>query len=119
VTQALVQLTLPRWEFRTQASLKEALSALGMPTAFSSDADLTAMTDEDADLHIGAVVHEAFVAVDEKGTEAAAATAVVAQLESAPAVRVEVAVDRPFLFVIHDVEHLTPLFVGKVGDPTT
>ena len=119
VTQALVQLTLPRWKFRTQASLKEALSALGMPTAFSSDADLTAMTDEDADLYIGAVVHEAFVAVDEKGTEAAAATAVVAQLESAPAVRVEVAVDRPFLFVIHDVEHLTPLFVGRVADPTS
>lgn len=118
VTQALVQLTLPRWKFRTQAPLKDALSALGMPTAFSDDADLTAMTDDDADLHIAAVLHEAFVAVDEQGTEAAAATAVVVGLESAPAVRVEVQVDRPFLFVIHDVEHLTPLFVGKVADPT-
>jgi serpin B len=118
VTQAMVVLTLPRWKFRTQAPLKEALSALGMPTAFDSDADLTAMTDEDADLYIGAVLHEAFVSVDEKGTEAAAATAVVVQLESAPAVRVEVAVDRPYLFVIHDVQHLTPLFVGRVSDPS-
>jgi serpin B len=117
-TQALVQLYLPRWKFRTQAPLKDALSALGMPTAFSDDADLTAMTDEDTDLHIAAVLHETFVAVDEVGTEAAAATAVVVSEESAPAVRVEVAVDRPFLFVIHDVQHLTPLFVGKVVDPS-
>lgn len=119
VTDALVQLSLPRWKFRTQASLKDALSALGMPTAFAeSEADFTAMTDEDTELHIGAVLHETYVAVDERGTEAAAATAVVMQAESAPAVRVEVLVDRPFLFVIHDVEHLTPLFVGRVVDPT-
>jgi serpin B len=117
VTQAMVELTLPRWKFRTQAALKDALTALGMPMAFSLDADFTAMSDDDADLHIGAVLHEAFIAVDERGTEAAAATAVVMQDESAPAVRVEVAVDRPFLFAIHDIEHLAPLFVGKVVDP--
>jgi serpin B len=118
VTDAMVELSLPRWKFRTEASLKDALTALGMPIAFSLDADFTDMTDEDADLHIGAVLHQTFVAVDERGTEAAAATAVVMQDESAPAVRVEVVVDRPFLFVIHDVEHLTPLFVGRVADPT-
>ena len=49
--------------------------------------------------------------------EAAAATAVVMDTTSAPLYR-EVVVDRPFLFVVHDVEHLTPLFVGRVSDPT-
>ena len=69
-------------------------------------------------LCISTVLHEAFIAVDEKGTEAAAATAVVMRTVSAPMLEHEVVVDRPFLFVVHDVAHLTPLFVGRVTDPT-
>ncbi len=115
--QVAVRLRLPRWRFRTQASLTEVLGSLGMPTAFTDQADFTGMTDE-VDLHVGAVLHETFVAVDEKGTEAAAATAVAMEAGSAPAQPLEVDVDRPFLFVIHDVEHLTPLFVGRVVDPS-
>ena len=113
---AAVRLRLPRWTFRSDTPLKDVLSALGMPTAFSDRADLTPMTDDATDLHIGAVLHQTFVAVDEHGTEAAAATAVVAQVESLPQY-VDVTVDRPFLFVIHDIAHLTPLFLGRVADP--
>lgn len=112
-----VDLTMPKWTFRAPSPLKAPLIALGMPTAFTDDADLTAMS-ADLDLHIQDVVHEVFIAVDEDGTEAAAATAVIVGLESAPMPGEPLVLDRPFLFVIHDVEHGTPLFVGRVGDPS-
>lgn len=115
-TATTLDLTLPRWSFRTAASLKPVLQALGMRAAFTS-ADFTPMTDEDLDLYVADVLHQGFVAVDEEGTEAAAATAVVMAETSAP-IAEEFRVDRPFLFTIHDVEHGTPLFVGRVADPT-
>jgi serpin B len=91
-----------------------------MPAAFDPfGADFSAMT-ADERLFVKAVLHEAFVAVDEEGTEAAAATAVVAVRASAtirPA-PVVFTVDRPFLFIVHDVATATPLFVGRVSDPT-
>jgi serpin B len=65
------------------------------------------------------VVHKAFVAVDEAGTEAAAATAVVIGERAAPAEPVEMTVDRPFVFVIRDRQTGTILFVGRVVDPST
>ncbi|MBM7516071.1 serpin family protein [Nocardioides nitrophenolicus] len=115
---ASVDLSLPRWTFRTAAPLKAALSALGMPTAFQDGAaDFTPMTEEDLPLVVSEVLHQGFIAVDEEGTEAAAATAVVVRVESAPLTE-PFLVDRPYLFVIHDVEHATPLFVGRVSDPT-
>lgn len=64
------------------------------------------------------VLHQAMVAVDEEGTEAAAATAVIMGVTGAPLEpAVSVVADRPFLFVIHDVETSTPLFIGRVTDP--
>ena len=111
-----IELQLPRWTFRSQAELAGILGALGMPTAFGDGADFTPMTDEDLDLRISAVVHQGFVAVDEHGTEAAAATAVAMETTAMP-VTTPFHVDRPFLFVIHDVEHGTPLFLGRVTDP--
>ncbi len=111
-----IDLTLPRWTFRTTASLVPVLKALGMRAAFA-DADFTPMTEEDLDLYVADVLHQAFIAVDEEGTEAAAATAVVMAETSAP-IAEEFRVDRPFLFTIHDLEHGTPLFVGRVSDPT-
>ncbi|HVK29645.1 MAG TPA: serpin family protein [Nocardioides sp.] len=116
-TPAIVDLTLPRWTFRTAVPLKDALEAMGMPTAFGDGADFTPMTDEDLDLVIAEVLHQGFIAVDEEGTEASAATAVVMAETAAPVPEVLV-VDRPFLFLIHDTEHGTPLFVGRVTDPT-
>jgi len=64
------------------------------------------------------VIHQAFIAVDEKGTEAAAATAVVMRATAAPLKQVELRIDRPFLFVIQDDETGTILFMGRVADPT-
>lgn len=114
-----VELALPRWTFRSGGPLKRALAALGMPTAFDERrADLTRMTDRDLPLWIADVHQQVFVAVDEEGTEAAAVSAVSGDgITSEPVPEHRVVVDRPFAFVIHDVEHGTPLFVGRVEDP--
>jgi len=114
---ASVDLTMPRWETRSPAMLKAPLMAAGMPTAFGLEADFSGMTGE-SDLFIGSVVHEGWIAVDETGTEAAAATAVLMEAQSAGPPATEVALDRPFLYCIHDVAHGTPLFVGWVDDPS-
>jgi cytochrome c biogenesis protein len=100
----------------------------GMPTAFTDDADFSGFTVEASpevrareprreSLKISEVLHEAFVAVDEEGTEAAAATAVMARGAGIPAPPVPFVVDRPFLFAIHTTADNTPLFVGRVTDP--
>lgn len=116
--EVMLDVRLPRLTFRSQSELKGALQQLGMRTAFDAYmADFRPMTVEDLDLYVSAVPHEAFVAVDEDGTEAAAATAVVISTLSA-SVTEPFHVDRPFLFVIHDVKHGTPLFLGRVEDPS-
>ncbi|GAB3805610.1 serpin family protein [Micromonospora zhanjiangensis] len=112
---ATVQLRLPRWTFRLPVELRAALSDLGMPTAFTPSADLTAMSTE-PDLCVDNVVHETFIAVDEKGTEAAAASAVIVRPPSIPQ-GPQFFVNRPFLYVIHDRSTGVPLFVGRVHDP--
>ncbi len=112
-----VRLRFPRFQFRTQALLADALQTLGMPLAFSDTADFSGIT-EDVNLRIQAVVHEAFIAVDEEGTEAAAATAVIGGIVSLPPEPIELIVDRPFLFAIQDVESGAILFFGRVVDPT-
>jgi serpin B len=107
---------MPKFSFRSTAQLKSALTELGMPLAFTDRADFTGMTKLDS-LEIADVVHQAFIAVDEKGTEAAAATAVLARLTSAPLRQVELKIDRPFLFLIQDDETGAILFMGRVADP--
>ena len=118
ISPEAVELSLPRWTFRSESRLSQTLAALGMPTAFDGDhADFLAMTDNDMQLYISAVLHETWIAVDEDGTEAAAATAVVMNVPVSLIQRRSVIVDRPFLFVIHDTAHGTPLFLGRVTDP--
>lgn len=113
-----VDLTLPKFEFRTQAGLSSALTALGMETAFDPErADFSNMT-KDEPLYIDDVVHEAYIAVDEEGTEAAAATAVILATASAPLDVVQLVVDRPFIFALRDLETGALLFFGRVTDPT-
>jgi len=116
VRPAPVALAMPRFTARSAMNLTETLKAAGMPAAFSPAADFSGITD-DADLHIDTVQHKTFVQVDEKGTEAAAATGVDAQPVSAPSMHT-VTVDRPFLFVITDTATGAPLFLGKITDPT-
>lgn len=111
-----VALSMPRFTFESCFSLKEALQALGLGTAFSVEADFSGMTGR-RDLFIDDVYHKAFVAVDEEGTEAAAATAVVMRLTAMPAQPVVVNVDRPFVFLIRDMATGTVLFLGHVVNP--
>lgn len=118
-TSRWVQFSVPRWTARTSADLVQPLSSLGMPTAFAFDrADFSGMTTQER-LFLKAVLHQGWIEVDEQGTKAAAATAVVAEATSA---RVgphpNLVFDRPFLWVIHDVASGTPLFLGRVTDPS-
>jgi len=107
-----VELSLPTFTFTAALDLKVALGAID---AFTADADFSGM-DGTRDLAISDVVHKAFVAIDESGTEAAAATAVVVGDTSVP-VTVPVAFDRPFLFLIRDRPTGEILFIGRVVDP--
>jgi len=110
-----VQLTLPRWEMRFQLDLGQQLKDMGMGRAFSNGADFSGMT-TDEQLAISNVIHEAFVAVDEYGTEAAAATAVVIARMSLPLEEdiVTMRVDHPFVFAIRERSSGAILFGGRV-----
>jgi len=114
LTTTKVAVTLPRFTFRWNASLKAPLIAMGMPSVFSeNDADLTGMATAEY-LFLQFLVHEAFVAVDEEGTEAAAATAGGVGTVSAPP---QFVADHPFLFLIRDRVTGSVLFIGRVADP--
>ena len=113
-----VHLSMPRWTFRVDSSLTQPLQELGMTLAFDPKrADFSAMTNDER-LYVAHALHQTFVAVDEQGTEAAAATAVVMGATSGQANPETLVLDRPFLFAIHDTAHGTPLFVGRVADPS-
>ncbi|WNG13420.1 serpin family protein [Cystobacter fuscus] len=108
-----IALGLPKFKVTQATPLADALKALGMVDAFSDRADLSGVSRQDQ-LLISAAQHQAFISVDERGTEAAAATAVVIVRESAPPPFV---VDRPFLFLIEDVETKSVLFLGRLVNP--
>jgi serpin B len=111
-----VALTMPKFEFDSDFSLKDTLAEMGMPIAFSGAADFSGITGA-PDLCISEVLHKAFVSVDEKGTEAAAATAVIMRETAMPDQPVEATIDRPFIFLIRDIETGAILFVGRVLNP--
>lgn len=118
-----MDLFFPKFQFDFGASVADALKALGMTDAFDGDrADFSGMVDgtPSEELAIGDVLHKAFIGVDEDGTEAAAATAVIVGPTSAapPEDPLEVRVDRPFLFAIRDTVTGTLLFLGRVMDPS-
>jgi len=114
---AHVRLKLPRFEFETDYTLNRHLEALGMTDAFSAaKADFSGITGN-RELYIGLVKHKAFIKVNEQGTEAAAATAVVMPGSAMPEVK-ELTVDRPFIFLIRDHATGVIVFVGRVVDPS-
>jgi serpin B len=121
MTSQNVDLTLPKFKIEgVSFSLKVALAALGMKQAFEPDhADFSGILSPSVDrLYVSDVVHEAFVSVDEKGTEAAAATAVVAAgFAAAPVEAIAVTVDRPFLFGVRDRATGAFVFFGRVVNP--
>lgn len=114
-----VGLSLPKFKMDLQLELSSTLSQMGMPLAFSRDgADFSGMTGSQ-DLFISKVIHQAFIFVDEKGTEAAAATAVVMCLTMAPQ-HVEPKIfnaDHPFVFLIKDNTTGSILFMGTIMKP--
>lgn len=114
---AAVELQMPKFQFRSPSPLKETLSRLGMPTAFSDRADFSAISPRER-LVLQDALHEAFISVDEKGTEAAAATGAFGGVTSGPNEIIQLTVDRPFLFLIRDDETGAILFMGRVLDPT-
>jgi len=116
LTEHQVELSLPKFSFRSDVPSKEPLKALGMIEAFGGAADLSGMNGTGG-LFIQDVVHQAFVAVDENGTEAAAATAVIVGETSAPP-RATLSIDRPFVFAIIDRPTGATLFIGRVLDPS-
>jgi serpin B len=118
VSTTQVRLSLPKFSFTWGTeSLKEPLRALGMTDAFVYPiADLTGMNPS-GELYVSDVLHQAFIGVDESGTEAAAATAVVIMDGGMPSSPVELTVDRPFIFFIRDSSGVL-LFTGQVTDPT-
>jgi len=118
MTTHSVTLALPKFGLETRTELGPALTALGMPLAFDpANADFSGITAAER-LYISAVIHQANIDVDEKGTEAAAATAVVMRTTSAGGGdAVSLRVDRPFLFALRDVPTGAILFLGRVTEP--
>ena len=113
-----VELWLPKFKYEYSLALKDSLVQMGMTDAFDvAKADFSGM-DGARDLYIGAVLHKAFVAVDEAGTEAAAATVVIMQAASLPSGSpIQFKVDRPFFFLIRDNPSGAILFLGRVMNP--
>ncbi|MCK4504514.1 MAG: serpin family protein [Candidatus Aegiribacteria sp.] len=112
-----VSISMPKFEFSQSMQLSQMLRTLGMKSAFKSSADFSGFTGS-PDLFISEVLHKAFVKVDEAGTEAAAATAVVMGLTAIPEPPVEMNINRPFLFFILDRESGCIVFMGRVMDPS-
>ncbi|MCK5117046.1 MAG: serpin family protein [Candidatus Aegiribacteria sp.] len=108
-------LTLPRFETVSAFQLEDVLAEMGMPSAFGVSADFSGM-DGSLSLYIASVIHKAFVSVDENGTEAAAATAVLMEKLNGDS-SVEFMIDRPFIYLIRDSGTGTILFIGRVMNP--
>ena len=123
----LVRLTMPKFETESTLNLSDTLIAMGMPDAFDEEsANFSGMDGQlckrkgDICLLISDVLHKAFVAVDEAGTEAAAATAVIVGITRGVSIEpepIELVVDRPFLFIIRHLGTGAVLFVGRVLSP--
>ncbi len=110
-----VMVQLPKFKLESTFELGDTLAAMGMPLAFSRQADFSGMTGT-RDLYIGAVVHKAFVEVNEEGTEAAAATAIGMRTTSMPPM---FEANHPFIFLIRENSTGTILFIGRVMDPSS
>ncbi|MBW2982436.1 serpin family protein [Candidatus Woesearchaeota archaeon] len=110
-----IDVYMPKFEFETKYSLPQILTKMGMPTAFQwPGADFSGM-DGTQDLFISDVIHQAYINVDEEGTEAAAATAVIVAMGMA--MPNEFRADHPFIFMIQEKTAGGILFLGKVADP--
>ena len=109
---------MPKFETKTEYELKDHLINMGMPDVFFPDsADLSGIVpvEPGRNLYVTKALHDAYVKLDERGTEAAAVTAIVAGRESAPQ---DFIVNHPFMFMIYDEQSGLILFLGSIADPT-
>ena len=117
-----VIVSLPKFKTEQRVSMKQMLSEMGMKLAFDDQkADLSGMAGNPGDLYISAVIHKAFIDVNEEGTEAAAATAVIIAAPTGfhpPEPTPEFRADHPFVFLIRDARNGSVLFMGRIADPT-
>ena len=112
-----VDIYIPKFKTETKYMMVPTLAKMGMSTAFSSGADFSGM-DGTKSLFVSDVIHQAFVEVNEEGTEAAAATAVVMTLSAMPMPNPVFRADHPFVFIIQENSTGNMLFVGRISDPT-
>lgn len=115
---ATMEVYMPKFKLEFRKGLVEALSSLGMGIAFTDNADLSGIFREDLRLLISRIMHQSFIEVNEKGSEAAAATIVEVEVTSMPVVPPGLRADRPFAFFIRENHSNTILFSGKMLDPT-
>lgn len=115
-----VKVYIPKFKFESKYFMAGDLTAMGMPTAFDPTADFSGMTGQ-KDLFISQVIHQAFVEVNEEGTEAAAATAVGMYLKAIaiPEDSKIFKADHPFIFIIEERKTGNILFLGRVNEPST
>lgn len=123
-----VIVTIPRFKMEEEYQLKDSLAAMGIRQAFGPGADFSGMvtkktSQRDGSLYISAVIHKAYIEVNEEGTEAAAATAVVmvrptTSFAAPPPPPFVFRADHPFLFLIRDNKTGSILFMGRVTDPS-
>ena len=111
-----VKIYIPKFKFETKYFMKNTLINLGMPTAFTNSADFSGMTGT-KDLKIDKVIHQAFIEVNEEGTEAAAATGIGMMQHSMPPPTPIFKADHPFIFIIQQKETGNILFMGRVSNP--
>jgi len=112
-----INLSFPKFNIESEFDLNESLNKLGIKEAFTMSADFSGITKQEK-LYISKVVHKANIEVDEEGTEAAAATAVIMRKTSINVDEVKFKANRPFIYMIRNQETNTIYFVGKILDPT-
>ncbi len=116
LTEQSISISIPKYKLSTGYQLKQELSDMGMPQPFSDDADFSKMSTGN-NLKISNVFHKAFIEVNEEGTEASAATAVVIAMKSIGIERTFIA-NRPYVFLIREKTSGLILFMGRINDPT-
>jgi serpin B len=115
LTEQLIDIQMPKYKIEEKYKLKDQLEAMGMLQAFTNSANFNKMNGR-SDLMIDDVIHQSFIEVDEKGTEAAAATAVIVREKSAPQ-PIFININRPFVFLIKENLKGSVLFLGKFNNP--
>jgi len=110
-----VKVYMPKFKLENKYSMKNALIEMGMPTTFTEDADLTSIA---KDLYISSIIHQTYIEVDEKGTEAAAATGITLSTSAAaPGNGIIFNANHPFVYIIQENNTGEILFIGKMDNP--